>query len=260
VLLLLLLLLLLAASPSRVLAAENTASASTDALPSPPTALPSNLVGRPEYFALGLNARLHIGRASTSWGSTSNAWLYSGTVSRGWQPGGEQTLLAAAHLSGRYSNGQALRQRLGAEVQYYLPQSRRWLFYAAGSTEGLTRPDPAETLELGGDNGLRGYPLRYQSGTRRTLFTVEERFYTDIYLWQLFRIGGAAYFDIGRAWGGDNLNQLNPGWLRNAGVGLRIVNSRSAFSNVLHIDLAFPIDATSDLKKLQILVKTRTSF
>ena len=86
---------------------------------------------------------------------------------------------------------------------------------------------------LGGDNGLRGYPLRYQSGTRRALFTVEERFYTDLYVWQLFRIGGAAFFDVGRAWGGENVNTVNPGWLSNAGVGMRIVSARAAFSSAI---------------------------
>ena len=124
----------------------------------------------------------------------------------------------------------------------------------------LTRPDPAESLLLGGDAGLRGYPLRYQAGTRRALFTVEERFYTDLYVWRLFRIGGAAFFDLGRAWGGDVVNTVNPGWLGNAGVGLRIVSARAAFSNVLHVDLAFPTNATPDIKKVQFLVKTRASF
>ena len=117
-----------------------------------------------------------------------------------------------------------------------------------------------DALLLGADNGLRGYPLRYQSGTRRALFTVEERFYTDLYVWQLFRVGGAAFLDIGRAWGGDNVNALNPGWLRNVGVGLRVVSVRSAFSNVLHVDLAFPVDATADIKKVQLNVKTKASF
>jgi hemolysin activation/secretion protein len=149
---------------------------------------------------------------------------------------------------------------LGAQAQYYLPQGKRWLFYAAAAGDVLTDPDPADTLMLGGDSGLRGYPLRYQSGTRRTLFTVEERFYTDLYVWRLFRIGGAAFFDAGRAWGGDNLNTVNPGWLSNAGFGLRIVSARSAFSNVLHVDIAFPLNATPDVKKVQFLVKTRTSF
>ena len=92
------------------------------------------------------------------------------------------------------------------------------------------------------------------------LFTVEERFYTDLHVWQLFRIGGAAFIDTGRAWSGANANAANPGWLSNMGVGLRIVSARSAFSNVLLIDLAVPLNATCELKKLQFLVKTRASF
>ena len=89
---------------------------------------------------------------------------------------------------------------------------------------------------------------------------MEERHYTDLYLWQLFRIGSAAFVDIGRAWGGPNVNPLNPGWLADAGFGLRILNARTAFTNVLHVDLAFPLNATPDIKKVQLLVKTRVSF
>ncbi len=219
-----------------------------------------NLIGRPEFFALGLNSRLQLGRASTGLGSSRNAWLYSGSISRGFEPFPEHMLIAAASFSGQYGDGQVRRQRLGAQAQYYLPQGRRWLFYAGASGDMLTRPELPDLLLLGGDNGLRGYPLRYQSGTRRALFTVEERFYTDLYVWQLFRIGGAAFFDVGRAWGGDFVNTVNPGWLSNAGVGMRIVSARAAFSNVLHLDLAFPLNTTPDIKKVQFIVKTKTSF
>jgi hypothetical protein len=222
-----------------------------------------NLIGRPEFFALGLNATLQLGWASTGFGSSRDAGLYAATISRGFEPGPDQTLIAAARLSGQLGDGQVRRQRLGALAQYYLPQGKRWLFYAAASADLLTRPEPADTLLLGGDNGLRGYPLRYQGGTRRALFTVEERFYTDLYIWRLFRVGGAAYFDAGRAWGGADIgstNTLNPGWLGNAGVGLRIVSARAAFSNVLHIDIAAPLNTTAGTKKLQFLVKTKASF
>ncbi len=219
-----------------------------------------NLVGRPEFFALGLAARLQLGKASAGLGSTRSPWLYAGTVGRGFEPWPEHRLVAQAQINGEYDDGQVRRQRIGAQAQYYLPQGRRRLFYASASVDQLTRPELPDTLMLGADNGLRGYPLRYQSGTRRALFTVEERFYTDLYLWQLFRVGGALFFDVGRAWGGDNVNTVNPGWLRNAGAGLRIVSVRSAFSNVLHIDLAFPIDASADIKKVQLNVKTKTSF
>ena len=219
-----------------------------------------NLIGRPEFFALGLAATLELGRASSGLGSDRSPWLYSASVGRGFEPGPEQRLMLQGLATGQFDAGRTQRQRLGMQAQYYLPQGKRWLFYAAGSVDRLTRPELPDTLLLGADNGLRGYPLRYQGGTRRALFTVEERFYTDLYVWQLFRVGGAAFFDAGRAWGGDNVNTVNPGWLRNAGVGLRIVSVRSAFSNVLHVDLAFPIDATNDIKRVQFNVKTKTSF
>lgn len=219
-----------------------------------------NLIGRPEFFALGLAGSVQLGRASRGLGSSHDAWLYAAALSRGFRPAGEQTLIAAARLAGEFSGGQARRQRLGLQAQYYVPQGRRWLFFAGGALDVATRPALEDLLQLGGDNGLRGYPLRYQSGTRRALFTLEERFYTDLYVWQLFRVGGAAYLDIGRAWGGEFVNRAHPGWLKDAGVGLRIVNMRSAFSNVLHVDLAFPLDADVDVRKVQFLVKNRTSF
>lgn len=219
-----------------------------------------NLIGRPEFFALGVAASVQISRASARLGSTRSPWRYAASVGRGFELVDDQLLIAAAQLSGEVDDGRVQRQRLGVQSQYYRRQGSHWLFYASAAGDMLTRPDLPDALLLGGDNGLRGYPLRYQSGTRRALFTVEERFYTDLYVWQLFRVGGAAFIDVGRAWGGDNLNTINPGWLRNAGAGLRIVSSRAAFSNVLHIDLAFPIDATADIKKVQFLVKTRTSF
>lgn len=222
-----------------------------------------NLIGRPEFFALGLHSTVQLGLASTGLGSSRDAWLYSASVSRGFELTPDDTLMAAAKLSGQYSDGQIRHQRLGAQAQYYMPQGKRWLFYASASADMLTRANPDEALLLGGDNGLRGYPLRYQSGNRRALFTLEERFYTDLYVWQLFRVGGAAFFDAGRAWGGGDAlgaNTVSPGWLGNVGAGLRIVSARSAFSNVLHVDIALPLNAAPDIKKVQFLVKTQTSF
>jgi len=220
-----------------------------------------NLIGRPEFFALGFASTVQLGRAMTTFGSSENAWLYNGTVSQGFEPLPEHTLIAAAKISGQLVGGQALHQRFGVQTQYYWPQAPRWLFYAAAAADVLRHSDPADALLLGGDNGLRGYPLRYQSGTQRALFTAEERFYTDLYVWQLFRVGGAAFVDVGRAWGGPGVNTLNPGWLSNVGVGLRIVSARSAFSNVLHIDLAMPLNtAGGSIKKIQLLVKTKASF
>jgi hypothetical protein len=219
-----------------------------------------NLIGRPEFFALGLATSVQLGVASRGLGSSESALLYAATASRGFEIDEQQMLMARAKVSGRIVDGQVQRGQWDLQAQYYLPQSPRWLFHTALSASSLTRPAAQDVLLLGGDNGLRGYPLRYQSGKRRVLGTVEERYYTDLYLWRLFRVGGAAYVDAGRAWGGDLVNAANPGWLANAGIGLRIVNSRSAFSDVLHIDLAYALRPGTDMQRLQFLVKTRTSF
>lgn len=219
-----------------------------------------NQIGRPEFFALGLKASVRLGWASTGLGSTRDALLYAASVSRGFEPASGQILLGSADIVGRYAESQVQRQRLGLQARWFVPHHGRWVFYAGAAGDLLTRPAPTESLLLGGEEGLRGYPLRYQSGTRRALFTLEERYFTDLFVWRLFRLGGAAFVDVGRAWGGTDTNALNPGWLSDVGFGLRIANSRAAFGNVLHIDLAFPLNATPDIKRTQLLVKTKFSF
>lgn len=231
-----------------------------------------NLIGRPEFFALGRSATLQLGWSSRRLGSTRSALHHSGRLAKGFELAPRQLLMASASLEGEASSSGLQRQHLALQAQYYLPRSTHRLFYAAAAFDHLTRPDGADTLQLGGDNGLRGYPLRYQNGHRRALFTLEERFYTDLYLWELFRFGGAAFLDVGRAWGGADAGTSTPstpstpsgssstGWLGNLGAGLRIVSTRTAFGNVLHVDLAFPVNAGPDVKKVQFLVKSRASF
>jgi len=219
-----------------------------------------NKMGRPEFFAMGFNSRVQLGRAATGFGSTRDLWLYSGDVNKGFDLGGGGDLLTRLTLSGQYGDGRGERQFLGATAQYFLPQGNHALFYAATFLDAVRNPGPADQLLLGGDNGLRGYPLRYQSGNQRALFTVEERFYTDWYPFRLIRVGGAAFFDVGRAWGGAYQNLANSGWLSDFGFGLRLVSDRSAFGNVVHLDLAFPINPDASIKKVQYLVKTKTTF
>ncbi len=217
-------------------------------------------IARPEFFAMGFNTRVQIGRSSTNFGSTQDLWLYSGSVSKGFTPPGGGDLVAGASLSGQYGDGRGQRQFYGATAHYYRPQGQRALFYAAAALDALRNPFPTDQLLLGGDNGLRGYPMRYQSGDQRALFTLEERFYTDWYIFRLIRVGGAVFFDVGRAWGGPYENLANPGWLRDVGFGLRLANDRSASGSVLHVDLAFPLNADASIKQVQFLVKTHTSF
>lgn len=40
----------------------------------------------------------------------------------------------------------------------------------------------------------------------------------------------------------------------------RLGSARSGLGNVLHIDLAFPLDRSSDIDSMQLLIETRKSF
>lgn len=120
--------------------------------------------------------------------------------------------------------------------------------------------DVDNPVMLGGDNGLRGYPLRYQSGDKSLLFTIEQRFFTDWYPFRLFHVGAAVFFDAGRTWGDNPAGSANLGWLKDVGIGLRIGSSRSGLGRVTHIDLAFPMDGDSSIRSVQFLIETKKSF
>jgi hypothetical protein len=217
-------------------------------------------IARIEYLPLGIGAMGEIGRATTALGSSRDAWFYAMRISRGFEPRGRQRLLAAAQLSGRHADGRIERLRIGAQLRYHLPHAGRFGFYGGLQLDALENPAPLDLLQIGGDSGLRGYPLRYQSGTRRVLLTLEERAYSDWYLFRLFRVGAAAFFDVGRAWGGEPDNAFNPGWLANVGIGLRIGVDRASFGNVMHLDLAVPLNPDPTMQRVQFLLTTKASF
>lgn len=218
-------------------------------------------IERAEYFAMGFQSSIQLGRALTSLGSSNNLWVYKSAISNGYEIAPRSSLLLSASLSGEYWSGISDKHLLNGSARYYIPQSEHTLLFMSIEGNTVTNPAIDEQLLLGGDNGLRGYPLRYQSGNKSVLANVERRAYTDWYPFRLFRIGGAIFYDVGRAWGGGvNQNTTNPGWLNDIGFGLRIHSARSAFGNVTHADFAFPLNRDGNIRSFQFLLKTTTSF
>src|SRR5215468_6474820 len=217
-------------------------------------------IGRTEDFYLGTSFSARVGYAAASWGSSTNALLFRTYASTGYGGNGRSTLLLFWDFSGRVTEGKLDNGLMDASVRYYNEQSKNWLFFTALSGTKGWRLDLDNQITLGGDNGLRGYPLRYQDGTERALFTIEQRYFTDWYIFRLFRVGGAVFFDAGRTWGKAPLAAPSLGLLTDAGFGLRIGNARSGLGNVIHVDLAFPFNGDSTIKRVQFLVQTEHSF
>jgi hemolysin activation/secretion protein len=219
-------------------------------------------IQRPEYFAMGFQSSVQLGRSLAAFGSTDQPWQLGAALSKGFRvPGGRELLTQAAYSAQYGSSATSNVRGLGSSVRYYAPQGPNMLLLVAASADGVTSPNLADQLLLGGDNGLRGYPLRYQRGAHRALLNVEERFYSDWYPLRIFRVGAAVFYDLGRAWGGPLATTDNTGWLSNAGVGLRILSARASFGSVLHIDFAFPLHNTDPaIKPAQFLVTTSKTF
>jgi len=217
-------------------------------------------IGRTEDFYLGTSFSARVGYADSSLGSSSDALLFRTYASTGYGGNGPSTLLLFWSFSGRVTAGKLDNGLMDASARYYNEQSKNWLFFTALSGTKGWRLDLDNQITLGGDNGLRGYPLRYQDGTERALFTIEQRYFTDWYVFRLFRVGGAVFFDAGRTWGKAPLAAPSLGLLTDAGFGLRIGNARSGLGNVIHVDLAFPFNGDSTIKRVQFLVQTEHSF
>jgi hypothetical protein len=217
-------------------------------------------IARTEFVELGFHSRVQLTRALEGWGSTKSAWLYSAVVSDGhaFQFGHDiqGTLTAERQVDSR---GEPLDHQ-GLLLRYYGPQGPRAAFYGSLALDRLGTAAAPDLLYIGGDSGLRGYPLRYQQGEKRVLLTLEQRYYTDWYPFRLVRVGGAAFLDAGRAWQGVNQNTANPGWLGDAGIGLRLSLDRTAFANVLHIDAAMPFNREPGIKAVEFVVKTQLTF
>ena len=219
-----------------------------------------NQIGRIEDFNLGWRASALLGIASTAYGSDRNALIWSGSLSRGLTFGDSHLIELASGISGRVENSSAQNTVASASGRYYWRQSPRRLFFMSLQADAATHLDADNRLTLGGDNGLRGYPLRYQTGTGRWILTAEQRLFSDWYPFRLVRVGGAVFYDMGRTWGDNPNGSRSVGLLRDVGFGLRLGQTRSGLGNVTHIDVAFPLDARGDIKKMQFLVETKRSF
>lgn len=178
-------------------------------------------------------------------------------VSFGYSPAGDGHWIAAVEFRDGRRRGDVGIVRFGAGVKGYWNaatrrpentvarvwaryrhhQASRWALILEGdatAADGLTTD---QQLLSGGSSGLRGYPNRYQDGTRTFRFTAEERFYTALYPLRLLRIALAGFVDVGRAWSSHNDNKT----LANVGVGLRFESTRTNRNLVYHLDLAFPV-------------------
>jgi hypothetical protein len=219
-----------------------------------------NKIHRTEDLHLGQRYRVRLGYASKAIGADRDQFILSGGYGIGGRPGNGQMITLDTHGSGRFGPDGTENVIVGASTRYFLRDFGRHVFFVGLQGDVAYNLDPERQLLLGGDTGLRGYPLRYQAGDRRVILTVEQRFYTSWHLFKLFRVGGAVFADAGAAWFAGQDDPTNLGLLRDVGLGLRLSSSRSAEGSMVHIDLAFPLDGTPDIRRAQVVIRSKDTF
>ena len=219
-----------------------------------------DLIGRTEDLYFGRSVYAELGASGRSEGLRGPALFVHLAATDAWSLGARRQLYTAATLDGRVDGGVADNVRLVASARYFEAVSDNQMFYAALAATATHNLDGDQQVLLGGDTGLRGYPLRFQGGTSSALVTLEHRVFTPWYPFRLVRVGAAVFFDAGRTWGRDYAGAVPLGTLKDVGAGLRLGNNRSGLGNVLHVDLSYAIDAPPGTKRLQVTVETKSRF
>jgi hypothetical protein len=169
-------------------------------------------IDRAEDINLGWHHSLKAGvQSSKLQADTSLGYRLIGHSSKGF--GDRQHLVL---LEGGFDfidglQGGDLREwRFQAEDFYQLNRDFTW--YNKAELTRRNRNFADLPLEIGGDSGLRGYPLQYQHGISKTVLTSELRWYPRINLYKMLDLGFVAFADLGRVNGGSVADpaQLNP--------------------------------------------------
>ncbi len=222
-------------------------------------------INRVEDINLGANIRFRLGYASSEVDAYDKSYVINSQYSQGFMLSKNQILLAQVTGNSYYGAADFYNGELKAEMSYHWKNFNRGQFFVGVTAARGFRLFKDLPLELGGDTGLRGYPARYEAGDHLQLVTLEQRFFGEKEWFSLFHMGAAVFYDQGRAWGESAVPQNEQGLLRDFGIGLRISGTRTGnreegAHNVVHIDVATPLDGGKDISKFQWIVKVKQTF
>lgn len=176
----------------------------------------------------------------------------------------QQLIDLTASFEGNWQgdNFQADQQLFHFKSDYYNFHSPDWVFFSSININSTDKLHREKQLFLGGDTGLRGYPLRFLEAKHSAVLSLEERYYSDVYLYQLVRVGAAVYFDIGKVWQSEQqAAQTNHSqFISDIGVGLRLTPTRADANHIIHLDLAFPLSNNDTIDSMQLIIKVKQSF
>jgi hypothetical protein len=219
-----------------------------------------NQIQRPEDVAVGQTVKIRLGMAGTAFGNPDDVVRYKAEYTNIIDFSEAHLLEFETELDGRqHLKYQSLDPTLfkSAVAYHYLQDEKNRWYGRLEYDLGDNLPQYKE-LTVGDITGLRGYPTDYLRGDRRYVFTLERRYFSDIHIFNLLRVGGVAFFDVGKAWGLPN--EPKSPLLSDVGIGLRLSSTKIRIGNIIHVDLAMPTTARDGISKYQLTIGAFQKF
>src|SRR5258708_11921041 len=113
-----------------------------------------DLIERPEYFAMGTQSSVQLGRALTGLGSTQNLCLYPARAPHRFRLPSNRVLLGSASVSGQTGYAPLDRHLASGSIRFYGHPDNRILTFVSPPAHPLQNPTPSHHLGLGGDAGF----------------------------------------------------------------------------------------------------------
>jgi len=220
-----------------------------------------NLINHIEDFNLGWNANLNIGTDLNN-NPTSPTFIWQSNVSKGINVFDDAYWLFDASFQGELYDTSAQKDRFLFTLsnEYFHKFNKSWGGYFKNITQSSKNQFLDSPLVLGGETGVRGFPLQYQHGEHSTQFTFEARYYPHINIYKLLELGGAAFIDAGRVFGqSERSKKLSP-WMASVGLGARLYSTHSSEARVIHLDIIKPITSDLNVNSVEFRITTKHSF
>jgi hypothetical protein len=219
-----------------------------------------HLITQIEDFNHGwqLSSRLGIGNGNKD----NSAWtVWRMRVKKGFNLHNNALLLIDLALANDFYQERDSRLLVKVSGEYFYQLNKSWGFYLSNNNVASTNQYIDQPVTMGGNTGLRGFPLQYQHGQHSIKVTSEIRYYPEINIFKLFDLAGVAFVDAGRTYGESTVKNIEEGWLGSAGLGLRLHSPHSGGNHpIIHIDFAFPQSDNPDINRFEIRVQAKKSF
>jgi outer membrane protein assembly factor BamA len=223
---------------------------------------------RIEDINLGHQTTLRGGYSGRALGATETTTPFTVSDSFGFGGDGPAFALTSYGVSGRYNlyktgqtGGHTADTIYYGNLNYYrhlLPEFPLTAVFHAESAY-LQNPDVDNSLELGGDTGLRGFKVQSFTGNKTVLANAELRFFYPYEVLHLAYLGGAVFADVGQAQPqglGYNRRDVHA----SIGAGFRFALTRSTEGTVYRVDVAYALGPIAQSNRIIVSITSGQGF